>query len=259
MHDTIVVIKIGSNILTTEEGKLDLNNLRGLINQMTAELSKDHFKIIVVTSGAIACGSEKIQCETDTIPERQASASVGQILLMNEYATFFGFKGFSVGQILLTKEDFINPVTRRNVRNTISTLLSHDVVPIINENDSVATDEIDYRFDDNDDLSSRVAILVNAKRLLLLTDTEGLYTANPQKSATASLIDTVETITDAIVDLTEVTQSRKSRGGMRSKILSAKRAQQEGIEVIIANGRRKDVIHSIFANEKIGTRILPQK
>ena len=177
-----VVIKVGTNLLTTPEGKLDLNNLRDLTYQIADQINNHHKKVIMITSGSITCGSERLHLTAKTIPEKQAAAAVGQILLMREYLSFFGQKGLQAGQILLTKDGLENPTRSKNAVTTIKTLLKQKIIPIINENDSVATNEIkNSRFGDNDELSYLVAKLIKVDLLVTLTDIDGLYTGNPKK------------------------------------------------------------------------------
>jgi glutamate 5-kinase len=194
-----------------------------------------------------------------SIPEKQAAAAVGQILLMNEYVSFFGQKGFQVGQLLLTKDCIESPIKRQNTLQTLTTLLRQSVIPIINENDTVATDEIGVKFGDNDELSSNVAQLIGADQLILLTDTDGVYTANPKKDATAKRIDTIEAVTPDILGLVDDIQNTRSRGGMTSKLTQAKNASQAGIQVVIANGKNPTILKDIFDKKSVGTTILAKR
>ncbi|MGE4170007.1 MAG: glutamate 5-kinase [Candidatus Margulisiibacteriota bacterium] len=250
----LTIVKIGTNLLTTNEGRLDLNNLRGLIDQIAA-LHKAGHRFIVVTSGAITCGSERMHICATSIPQKQAAAAVGQGLLMREYIEFFGRHGLEVGQILLTKDVLSHPIAKENALNTINTLLMCNVIPIINENDSVATDEIGAKFGDNDELSSLVAKLIQAGRLLLLTDIDGVFSSNPKLDAKATLLPELK-IGPNTLKLAEDVSNGRSRGGMTSKLKSAKDATDAGIEVYIANGRNATVIADIFAGKPTGTRIL---
>jgi len=251
----IRVIKIGTNTLTTEQGSLDLNNLRHLVTQLAAAYHENKFQFLVVTSGAITCGAEVLHTLPKTIPDKQAAASVGQILLMSEYGRFFGQFGIRVGQILLTKDCIEDSIKRKNTQNTIFNLLKHGVVPVINENDSVATDEIGPKFGDNDELSCYVAQLVEAEQLVLLTDTDGVFTHNPKTHKEAVLIPELKGVSQALLDSVEDIQNGRSRGGMTSKLNAAKRASESGIEVVIANGRTDEVLRTIFSGKPIGTRI----
>lgn len=249
------VIKIGTNLLATPEGKLDLNNLRSLVVQICDLIQSENMEVAVVTSGAITCGSEWMDLKCETIPEKQAAAAVGQILLMKEYAGFFGMKGFSVGQLLLTRDGLENPILHKNASNTLLTLFKQGVVPIINENDSVSTEEIGPKFGDNDELSCGVAKLIKADWLILLTDIDGLFTGNPKKDIQVKRIARIKKVDDSVLALVQDEKNSRSRGGMKSKLNAAKEAAESGIDVCIANGRTPHIISSIFSNEKVGTRI----
>ena len=254
-----VIIKIGTNILTTPKGQLDLNNLRQLVHKISQLKLTMDIHVIIVSSGSITCGAQLMNIVADSIPERQAAAAVGQFLLMQQYSNFFEQKGLKVGQILLTKDSFIDPIRKNNAKNTISTLLSQGIIPIINENDSVATDEIDYQFDDNDDLSSKVAYLLDAEQLIILTDIDGLFTENPFKNPKARLIKEIELITKTHLSYVKDISSRRSRGGMKSKLLAAKFAMAVGIKVVIANGRKQHIINTNISGHSFeGTICLPQ-
>ncbi len=229
--------------------------MRQLILQICAELGHKSRSIILVTSGAITCGAQALGITPASIPEKQAAASVGQILLMHEYSTFFSQKGYKIGQILLTKDCIEDEIRRKNTQNTIFTLLENGIIPIINENDSVSTDEIGTKFGDNDELSAGVAELVGAKSLILLTDIDGLYTANPKKDPSATLIPLLSKIDDATFNLVNDIDNGRSRGGMTSKLTFAKQASEAGISVVLANGKRPDVVKDIFEGKAVGTRV----
>ena len=252
-----IVIKIGTNILTTDEDHLDLNNLRDLCYQIAEEINENHSRIILVSSGAVTSGKSRLKVTTKTIQEKQALASVGQILLMDQYLKFFNIKGLQVGQVLLTKDNFKKNTLKKNILNALNKLIENKAVPIINENDTVATEQLkDFRFGDNDELSSLVARLVKADLLVLLTDTEGLYNANPKNHPGAALIPYLDKISPDIFDLIDDTPNCKSRGGMCSKIKAAAEAAEAGTAVIIASGRHKNVLKNIFENPKsVGTFI----
>jgi glutamate 5-kinase len=254
----IVVVKIGTNLLTTGNRRLDLNNLRELVNQICDELDQRRYQVVVVTSGAITCGAERMGFVPESIPEKQAAAAVGQILLMQEYTLFFGTRGYAVGQLLLTKDGLENPIVLQNTQNTLDTLLNHGIVPIVNENDSVATNEIGPKFGDNDELSAVVSRLVNASRLILLTDIDGLFTDNPKENSEAVLISGLEKITDDILEMARDRHNGRSRGGMRSKLKAAREASENGTEVIIANGRKPGIIESIQLGNPEGTKVAAQ-
>jgi len=253
----IVIIKIGTQILTTEDGMLDLNNLRSLVNQIAKEMDHNHRQFILVTSGAITCGAEHMEVHVKTIPEKQAAASAGQILLLQQYFHFFLEHRRQIGQILLTRDGLEDKTRRDHAKNTIDTLLKYNVIPIINENDTVAIDEI--RFGDNDELSALVAQLVQAKLLILLTSTDGVYKKRPGKGTAGKHLRHIDLVTDEILDLADDTENQKSRGGMRSKLMAAKHASECNIDVVIANGRQENVIHDILAGKSVGTHIRATK
>jgi glutamate 5-kinase len=245
-----ILVKIGTTILTTNKGELDLNNLRQLTHQISQIIDQNHH-LILVTSGAITCGAELINSSLQTIPEKQAAASIGQLLLMNEYSLFFKSQGIQVGQLLLTKDGLLDKNKKTNALNTINTLLNHGCIPIINENDSVATNEI--KFGDNDELSSLVAILCNVDRYILLSDIDGLYTDDPSQTKTASLIPSISHINDQIKLSAKGPKNKQGSGGMISKINAAEQAMNHGITVTIANGRQPQILQDILDNKSIGT------
>ncbi|NBV41838.1 glutamate 5-kinase [bacterium] len=255
MNKPVIVVKIGTNLLTTPERRLDVNNLRDLVYQICDELDRKEARFVIVTSGAITCGSETMALIPESIPEKQAAAAVGQILLMQEYARFFGQRGYSIGQLLLTKDGIDNEIAKVNAQNTLTRLLHHGVIPIINENDSIATNEIGPKFGDNDELSAVVARLVHASRLILLSDIDGVYRDNPKENPTAELIPQIDQVDESIFNLAKDRENGRSRGGMKSKLNAAKEASEAGIEVWIANGRKR-VIPNIQINGAIGTRIV---
>ncbi|MFA5928494.1 MAG: glutamate 5-kinase [Candidatus Margulisiibacteriota bacterium] len=248
----LVVIKIGSNILTTPGNDLDLNNLRNLCDQI-AGLRRKGMQVVVVTSGAIVCGSERLGIKASSIPEKQAAAAVGQSLLVNEYNNFLEPHKITVAQVLLTKDGVTEGARKKNVQNTLKTIIKLGAVPIINENDTVSTDEI--RFGDNDMLSAIVAKLVGADRLVILTDIDGLHTANPRTHKDTKLIANVPKVTKEIEGLACGKGSGKAVGGMITKIAAAKIATKAGIETVIANGRASDVLLRLLVKqEKLGTK-----
>ncbi|MSR88393.1 MAG: glutamate 5-kinase [Candidatus Margulisbacteria bacterium] len=244
------LVKIGTNLLTTSEGTLDLNRMRSLAHQICDGMSTGMGQFLLVTSGAITCGSEALHLKPVSIPEKQAAAAVGQSLLMKEYTTFFGERGIKVGQILLTRDVFNDAERITNVRNTTMTLLAHGILPIFNENDCVATDEIDMKFGDNDQMSLMVAKLLDVTHLVLLTDVDGVYDHNPKTHSEAQIITNMSEISDDFLSGLENATSGRSRGGMKSKLTVAKSASESGIDVRIANGRTPHVLSS-----DVGTHI----
>ncbi|MCP3771909.1 glutamate 5-kinase [Paenibacillus sp. MZ04-78.2] len=231
MQQTIVV-KIGSSSLTSNEGGLN----RAKIAFFAAELAALHrqgFPVLLVTSGAVAAGFRELgyASRPKLLHEKQASASVGQALLMQAYQAAFLGQGVGVGQILLTRSDFSNRKRIHNAQMTIEELLRRGMLPIINENDTVSVDEL--KFGDNDTLSALVANLVRAQRLVILTDTDGLYTEDPRKNADAKRIERVLEIDENISRIAGGSGSMVGTGGMRSKIEAARIAMRGGVPVFV--------------------------
>ncbi len=239
----LIVIKIGSNVLTDDKGRLSHQSFKKLTEQIKTFYKYDK-KLIIVSSGAIACGSEKLKIDYQmrTIPQKQGAAAVGQTLLMNYYQKFL--KPIKIGQILLTADGLQDKHRAENISNTFNELLKMKVIPIVNENDSVVIDEI--KFGDNDILSAQVASLVKAQKLIILTDIDGLYDKNPRKDSSAQLIKEVKKITPAILKLADGAGSQKGTGGMLSKLKAAKLANDNGIDTYIANGFKKDILKNII-------------
>ncbi len=251
-----IIIKIGTKILTNESNQLDLNNLRRLTAEISSLIHNHHLNCIIVSSGAIVSGSETLLISPKTMPEKQAAASVGQILLLKEYHHFFTQQGIAIGQILLTKDITDNHEKCQNVTNTLETLLAKRIVPIINENDSVATDEI--QFGDNDILTSIVAQLTPLDLVVFLTDTHGVYDKDPIKHKDASLISHLPAISNDLIDQTLDAYDVKGKGGMKSKLIAAKACHDNNIPVVIAYGRHASLsLEDIIINKKSGTWIHP--
>ncbi len=253
-----IVVKIGTHILT-RNGGVDAAYFRRIAGQLDAVL-KTGRQVVIVTSGAIGMGLGQLQAEkAKDIKMRQACAAIGQPLLMAEYRKSFLRYGVTVAQVLLTAEVLNNRKTYLNLRNSIETLLGLSVVPILNENDSVSTDEIGSAFGDNDKLSALVASKIDADLLIMLTDIDALYDKNPQVCADARPISTVFEITDEIVQNAGGKGSRYSTGGMKTKIEAARIASNAGCRIVLANGRLKNVIKRIIAGEEIGTIFMPKR
>ncbi|MEE8204503.1 MAG: glutamate 5-kinase [Dehalococcoidales bacterium] len=254
-----IVVKLGTSLLTGGGYRLNDAIMSRLVAQV-ARLHRQKRQVVIVSSGAIAAGRHKLGLTRDSrgVPFRQVLASIGQSRLMNVYEQLFGQHDIAVAQALLTKTDLSDRSGYLNARNTLLSLLELKVICIVNENDVVAVDEIqEAKFGDNDNLSAMVANLVDADLLLILTDTGGLYTADPQRSADARLIPQVERIDSEIERLAAGTTNHLSTGGMATKIEAAKMATASGVTVIIADGREPDVILRLDAGEAIGTRFLP--
>ncbi len=252
-----VVLKLGSSVVTAEEG-LDRQNIRSLVDDV-CRLKQAGKEIVIVSSGAIAAGVKRMELKggAKTIPQKQAAAAVGQTGLMAAYEEAFWSHGVRVGQLLLSKDDLSHRRRYLNARNTLMTLLSWGVVPIINENDTVMVEEI--QFGDNDNLSALVASVAEADLLLILTDMEGLMDCDPRTNPSACLITLVEGITPEIRSLAGSSTSAVGRGGMASKLEAASKAGAAGVPVVIARGKIPSVVDRIIAGEMIGTLILPGK
>jgi len=250
-----LVVKLGTNLVTGGLGHLDLEVMANLIDQV-AQLHQQGLEIILVSSGAIAAGRDKLALvrEHKDIPFRQVLAAVGQSCLMHTYEQLFAKYGIVVAQALLTKADMSDRAGYLNARNTLLTLLDLRVIPIVNENDVVAIDEIkEAKFGDNDNLSAMVANLVDADLLMLLGDVAGLYTADPHLDPQAKLIPKVERIDSYIEHLAGGTDSRQGTGGMVTKVEAAKLATSSGVAVVIADGRQPRIISRLVQGEPLGT------
>ena len=250
-----IVAKLGTNLLTGGTDQLDTKLMASLAAQVVALIDEGR-QVLVVTSGAIAAGRERLNAHQDRkdVPFRQVLASVGQTHLMHTYDRLFAKHGRVVGQTLLTRRDIGDRVGYLNARNTLLALLEMGVVPIINENDAVGVDEIaGARIGDNDNLSALVANLVDADMLALLTDTGGLYTADPRKQRDAELIDRVDRITRDIEQIAGESDTGRGTGGMVTKLQAAKLATGGGSDVFIAPGHETRVLTRLARGERLGT------
>jgi len=250
-----LVVKLGTYLLTGGVGHLDLEIMTNLIDQI-AQLHQQGLETILVSSGAIAAGRDKLGLakERKDVPFRQVLAAVGQSRLMHTYERLFARHDIVVAQALLTKQDMSDRAGYLNARNTLLALLDLRVVPIVNENDVVAIDEIkEAKFGDNDNLSAMVANLVDADLLMLLSDVAGLYTADPHRDPQAKLIPEVKNIDAYIEHLAGGTDSRQGTGGMGTKVEAAKLATSSGVAVVIADGKQPDIIPRLVQGELIGT------
>jgi glutamate 5-kinase len=252
-----IVVKVGSGVLTGIDQRLNRDRVRSLVRGLT-HLLENHIQAVLVTSGAVATGAPVMGLagRTKSIPQKQACAAIGQTLLMAVYQEFFATLGRHSGQILLTQDDLRSRERYLNARNTFETLLCAGVVPIVNENDSVAVQEI--KFGDNDNLSAEVAALIGADLLLILSTVDGLYERfEPGEEP----IPVVETITTAHFELAKdhVTLQNVGTGGMRSKLLAVRKANHYGIAAVLAGGLQDTVIERVTAGENLGTLFLPHK
>ena len=251
-----VVVKIGTSTITHEEtGALDLVKLEKLIRLLT-DLKNQGKEVVLVSSGAIAVGRKAmgIKERPNDMSVKQACAAVGQARLMMVYQKLFGEYNQVAAQVLMTKYTMINDISRKNAQNTFRELLQMGVIPIVNENDTVSTVEMDYvNFGDNDTLSAIVAALIGADLLILLSDIDGLYTDDPNVNANASFISCVDRIDEKLENMGKGVTSDVGTGGMATKISAAKIATASGCDMIIANGENIAVIHQIMEGEEVGT------
>ena len=250
-----VVIKVGTSTLAYATGHLNIRRVEHLC-RVLSDLKNQGHEVILVSSGAIGMGVGKLSLKerpTD-IPTKQAAASVGQCELMYTYDKLFAEYNHTVGQILLTGSDFRHEDRYNNFRNTMSRLLELEVLPIINENDTIATEEI--KVGDNDTLSAMVAVNIEADRLVLLSDIDGLYTADPHKDPDAKLIHTVEALTPDVLALAGDKGSDLGTGGMKTKLTAAELCTEAGCEMVIMNGENPELLYDLFDGKAVGTRFL---
>ncbi|MEG1345717.1 MAG: glutamate 5-kinase [Acidaminococcaceae bacterium] len=247
-----IVIKVGSSTITHSTGKCNFSQIDRLAREI-ADLENQGKEIILVSSGAVAVGVDRMGLpeKPRTIPGKQAAAAVGQGVLMHTYEKIFADYGQTVAQVLLTRIDSVDRHRYTNCRNTFLALLEHRVIPIVNENDVVAIDEL--KIGDNDNLSATVAGIVDADLLIILSDVAGLYTANPQRDPNARLVSEVTDITPAIEASAGEAGSLVGTGGMATKIQAAKAATSSGIHLVIAAGEEKYAIERILKGEDLGT------
>ncbi len=256
-HARRVVVKVGSGVLTHENG-LNVKIVRSLSRQI-CDLINQGKEVILVTSGAMASGLAKVGLtrRPDEIPQRQAVAAVGQAGLILEYEKAFGRHGRKVAQILLTSDGLSNRKRYLNARNTLYTLLGWNIVPIINENDTVSVDEI--KFGDNDNLAAMITLLMEADLLVSLTDIDGLYTSDPRTDSNARLIPAVEVIRKSIEISATGIPGALGTGGMLSKVKAARKVTAAGIPMVIASGKQPDILPRLFAGAQTGTFFVPKK
>ncbi len=247
-----LVVKVGTSTLTYDTGKTNIRRMQKLVSVLS-DIVNSGIEVALVTSGAIGVGVGKLGLKErpSDISGRQAAATVGQCELMFMYDKLFGEYGHTVGQLLITKSDVDSEERRKNLVNTFEKLFDYGAVPIVNENDSVAVDEIVYG--DNDSLSAIVAKLVNADALIILTDIDGLYDDNPNENEDAKLISQVDEITDELIAVAGGHGSRFSTGGMVTKLHAAQIAMDAGIDTIVMNGAAPENIYKALDGKQIGT------
>ncbi len=254
-----IVIKVGSAVIADEKD-LNLDVLRSLCNQIAKLKKEKRLLVTIVSSGAVAAGSAKLKDIVSTIksvPEKQALAAVGQGRLMQAYEEAFDKFNIHVAQILLTRTGLISRHRYVNAKNTVQTLLNWGIIPIVNENDTVSTEEL--QFTDNDTLAVLVLNLMDADLLICLSDIDCLYDKDPRKFKDAAPVRVVERVDDKILNMAGEGPGRAGRGGMKSKLLAARTATSCGVPVIIAKGREENVIERLFEGEELGTLFLPRE
>ena len=253
-----IVVKVGTSTLAHPTGRLNIRHVEELV-KVLSDLKNAGHQVILVSSGAIGMGVGKLNLpgRPSDMPTKQAAAAVGQCELMYTYDKLFSQHNHTVAQILLTSEDIDHEDRRSNFENTMSRLLELGVLPIINENDTIATAEI--KVGDNDTLGAIVACCVGAEVLVLLSDIDGLYTADPHKDPRATLIPVVEAITPAIEGLADGKGSELGTGGMATKLRAAKMVMAHGCDMVIANGDKPELLYDIAAGLPVGTRFAGMK
>jgi len=256
-----LVVKVGTSTLTRTRGSLNLQNMERLTRTL-ADLKGMGHEVILVSSGAIGIGTAKLRLEArpSLLRMKQAAAAVGQCTMMHIYDKLFSEYNRTVAQILLSGEDVDSQVRAEHLRNTFTSLLELGVIPVVNENDSVSSAEIETGrckvLGDNDTLSAMVARLVRADLLVLLSDIDGLYDADPRQNPKAKLIHTVTTVTPALRAMAGGAGTWRGTGGMATKLNAAELAMEAGIDMVIANGARMEDLYGIVAGEDIGTRFI---
>ena len=254
-----IVVKLGTSTLTHSTGRLNIRRVETLCKTLS-DLKNAGHEIVLVTSGAIGMGVGKLQLpgRPADMHTKQAAAAVGQCELMYVYDKLFSEYHHTVAQVLLTGADVRDERRRENMRNTLLRLLELQAIPVVNENDAVVTDEIGVHntIGENDTLSAIVAELTEAELLILLSDIDGLYTADPHRDPDARLIERVEEITPALEALAGGSGSALGTGGMATKLSAAKLATAAGADMIIANGRNPELLYQIAAGEPVGTRFI---
>ncbi len=253
-----IVVKVGTSTLTYDTGKINLRRMSKLA-QVLSDLKNGGREIVLVTSGAIGVGVGKLGLKErphDT-PGRQAAATVGQCELMFLYDKFFGEFGNITGQLLVTRSDFENDERHTNLHNTFMKLFEYGAIPVVNENDSVAVEEI--VFGDNDSLSAHVAKIVDADLLIILTDIDGLFSANPREDENAVLIHSVDKIDEDILALAGGTGTNRGTGGMVTKLHAAEIATEAGIDTVVMNGSDPEEIFKLLDGRQTGTLFKAQR
>lgn len=258
-HDMRIVVKVGTSTLAHPTGRLNIQRMEKLC-KVLSDLKNMGHEIILVSSGAIAMGFGKLNLSErpKDVPTKQASAAVGQCELMYIYDKLFTEYNHTVAQLLITAPDIEEGgVRKQNFHNTLARLLELGALPVINENDTISTEE--FGIGDNDTLSAIVAMTIQADLLILLSDIDGLFDGDPRKNPDAKLIDTVEKIDEHIISLGGGSGSNLGTGGMATKLRAAQMATAAGCEMVIANGQSPEVLYDVAAGKRVGTRFLAKR
>lgn len=258
-HDMRIVVKVGTSTLAHPTGRLNIQRMEKLCKALSDLKNMGH-EIILVSSGAIAMGFGKLNLSErpKDVPTKQASAAVGQCELMYIYDKLFTEYNHTVAQLLITAPDIEEGgVRKQNFHNTLARLLELGALPVINENDTISTEE--FGIGDNDTLSAIVAVTIQADLLILLSDIDGLFDGDPRKNPDAKLIDTVEKIDEHIISLGGGSGSNLGTGGMATKLRAAQMATAAGCEMVIANGQSPEVLYDVAAGKRVGTRFLAKR
>lgn len=263
LYQNRIVVKVGTSTLTNEMGKSDLRSFDRLA-YVLSDIQNMGYEVILVSSGAIAVGTSKMNMKErpSGMRMKQAAAAVGQCSIMFLYDKFFNDYDKTIAQILLNAEDIEQEEKKENLTNTFNTLLEMGIIPIVNENDSVSYTEIeseDRLFGDNDMLSAVVAVLCRAKQLVILSDINGLYDADPRLYPSAKLISRIERIDETVYALAGGAGSRRGTGGMKTKLQAAQLATAQGIDTVITNGKSPEAIYEIVNGNSTGTFFAGQK
>lgn len=257
LYQNRIVVKVGTSTLTNEIGQSDLRSFDRLAC-ILSDIQNKGYEVILVSSGAIAVGANKLHMKTKptSLRLKQASAAVGQCSVMFLYDKFFGEYDKTIAQILLSADDIEHEEKKENLTNTFNSLLEMGVIPVVNENDSVSYTEIQSEerlFSDNDMLSAVVAVLCKAKQLVILSDINGFYDGDPRLHPHAKLVERVERIDDSVYALAGGAGSRRGTGGMRTKLQAAELATSQGVDVIITNGKNPDALYTVVEGNPVGT------
>ena len=252
-----IVVKVGTSTLTNELGKSDLRCFDRLACVLS-DIQNMGYEVVLVSSGAIAVGRNKLNMTSkpDSMRMKQAAAAVGQCELMHIYDDMFSKYSITVAQILLTKTIVQNPERRQHVQNTIERLLQLGVIPILNENDTVAIDELELEIGENDSLSAVIATVADADLLVILSDIDGLFSADPRVHQDAEVVPLVSAIDDSILQMAGGAGSTLGTGGMATKLNAAQIATENGIDMVIMNGKNPDLLYDLFDNKQVGTLFL---